>query len=97
MQHAQEELLCFMYSIDFKHFMKPPDEAQDQIVEADESLPELVEEMKGGDVYDKLRIFSNLTQFQVKVFKGEPKLVSAILHACMCMNYVLACSQPLAM
>ena len=67
-----------MCTIDFKHFTKAPDEAQDQVVEVEKSLPQLVEEMEEGDVYDKLLFFSNLTQFEIKIFKGEPKLVSAV-------------------
>ena len=56
--------------------MKAPDEPQDQVVEVEKSLLEMVEEMEDSEVYDKLRILSGLTQFQVKIFKGEPKLVS---------------------
>ena len=62
--------------LDFKHFTKAPDESQDQIVGVEKSLPQMVEETEESNVYDKLRIFSSLTQFQVKIFKGEPKLVS---------------------
>lgn len=70
---------CYFAIIDFKHFMKFPDDTHDQIVKVEKSLPELVQEMEEeSDVYDRLRIFSNLTQFQVKIFKGEPKLVSAV-------------------
>ena len=39
---------------------------------------ELVEEEEEADVYDKFRIFSTLSQFQLKIFRGEPKLVSEI-------------------
>ena len=67
---------CTLLYVDFKHFMKTPDESQNQIIEAEKSLPQLVEEMEEDNIYDKLRIFSALTQFQVKLFKGEPKLVS---------------------
>lgn len=70
-------MLCSV-PIDFKHFTKAPDEAQDQVVEVEKSLPQVVEEMEEGDVYDKLLFFSNLTQFEVKIFKGEPKLVSTV-------------------
>ena len=59
--------------------MKTPDEPQDQVVEVEKSLLEMVEEMEDSDIYDKLRILSGLTQFQIKIFKGEPKLVSQFL------------------
>lgn len=60
--------------------MKAPDETEDQVVEAEKSLPALVEEMEGDadDIFEKLRFFSSLSQFQIKVFKGEPKLVNFI-------------------
>ena len=62
-------------------------------MEVEKSLPQLVEETEESDVYDKLRIFSNLTQFQVKIFKGEPKLVSyaSCMHSCyLSLSLVLA-------
>ena len=45
-------------------------------MEPEQSLPALVEEEDEEEAYDKFRIFSTLTQFQVKIFRGEPKLVS---------------------
>ena len=59
--------------------MKAPDEPQDQVVEVEKSLLEMVEEMEESEVYDKLRILSSLAQFQIKIFKGEPKLVSQFM------------------
>ena len=61
--------------IDFEHFKKAASESVPQIVDVEKSLPELVAEEEEQEVYDKLRIFSSLSQFQVKLFKGEPKLV----------------------
>ena len=47
-----------------------------QIDETATSQPSaILEEEEEKEVYDKLRIFSSLSQFQVKLFKGEPKLV----------------------
>ena len=75
--HVMSMFYCMC--IDFKHFMKAPDEPQDQVVEVEKSLLEMVEEMEDSEVYDKLRILSSLAQFQIKIFKGEPKLVSQFL------------------
>lgn len=44
-------------------------------MEVEKSLPALVEEEEEKEIYDKLRIFSSLSQFQIKIFKEEPKLV----------------------
>ena len=59
--------------------MKAPDEVLDEAMKVEKSLLQLVEESEENEVYDKLRIFSSLTQFQIKIFKGEPKLVSQII------------------
>ena len=65
-----------MFLIDFEHFKKAAsDTTVPQIVDVEKSLPELVAEEEEQEVYDKLRVFSTLTQFQIKLFMGEPKLV----------------------
>ena len=65
-----------MLFIDFEHFKKATDDTVPQIDEAATSQPSaILEEEEEKEVYDKLRIFSSLSQFQVKLFKGEPKLV----------------------
>ena len=60
--------------VDFKHFMKAPDDSEAQPVEVEKSLLQLVEETEESEVYDKLRILSGLAQFQIKIFESKGSL-----------------------
>ena len=69
------------YSIDFEHFKKAPDDKNDQHYESEKLFPALVaKEEEEHEIFDKLRVFSSLSQFQIKIFKGEPKLVRIIAN-----------------
>ena len=68
-----------IFSADFEHFKKAPDDNNDQDTESEKQLPALVaKEEDEHEIYDKLRVFSSLSLFQIKIFKGEPKLVHTI-------------------
>lgn len=67
-------------SLDFEHFKKAPDDNDYQRDQSEKLLPSLVEEEEEREIYDKLRIFSSLSQFQIKIFRGEPKLVLLSLY-----------------
>ena len=69
------------FSVDFEHFKKAPDGNNDQDTESEKQLSALVaKEEEEHEIYDKLRVFSSLSQFQIKIFKGEPKLVYTIAN-----------------
>lgn len=74
-------MIIITFSVDFEHFKKDPDDNNNQDTESEKQLPVLVaKEEDEHDVYDKLRVFSSLSQFQIKIFKGEPKLVHTIVN-----------------